>query len=63
MAEGAFRHEYKHLINIFDAAALRARLGAVAKPDPNAGARGVTVSAAYILTTWRIRRCGRSWTG
>lgn len=40
MAEGAFRHEYKHLINIFDAAALRARLGAVAKPDPNAGAQG-----------------------
>ena len=40
MNELEYRHEYKHVINTMDYHALRQRIRAVAKPDPNAAADG-----------------------
>lgn len=40
MTQPEYRHEYKHAINLFDYHALRQRIRAVARPDPNAGAEG-----------------------
>lgn len=40
MIQPAYRHEYKHTINLQDYHTVRQRLKAAAKPDPNAGAKG-----------------------
>ncbi len=41
MAPPEYRHEYKHVINMFDYHTLRQRVRVVARPDPNAGADGL----------------------